>query len=194
MPDTLTTAHELDPIDAREYQALCSISRTVDILGPRWNFQIMREALAGITRFADFREMLGVSPDVLSARLSSLVDAGVLERRKYHAPGERARDEYVLTQAGRELDVVISALRDWGDRHAPGEFGPISRRVRRSDGTPVRVAYVDESGHEVPSEDVVALPVDSTPAVRFYARRGELVARAASVREPGAVQQPVENS
>ncbi|GAA4189689.1 hypothetical protein GCM10022288_17890 [Gryllotalpicola kribbensis] len=184
MPDLTATTHEpeLDPVDAREYQALCSISRTVDILGPRWNFQIIREALAGITRFADFREMLGVSPDILSARLSSLVDAGVLERRKYHAPGERARDEYVLTQAGRELDIVISALRDWGDRHAPGEFGPISRRIRRSDETPVHVAYVDDAGREVPSEDVVALPVESTPAVRFYARRRELVERAAATR------------
>ncbi|MCL2793977.1 MAG: helix-turn-helix transcriptional regulator [Microbacteriaceae bacterium] len=173
---------EIDPVDAREYNALCSISRAVDILGPRWNFQILREALAGVTRFADFREMLGVSPDVLSARLSALVDAGVLERRKYHAPGERGRDEYLLTQAGRELNVVISALRDWGDVWAPGEFGPISRRMRRGDDAPVHVAYVDESGHEVAAEETYSRPMEATPAVGFYARRAELVARAEATR------------
>jgi DNA-binding HxlR family transcriptional regulator len=176
------TAAELDPRDAREYNALCTVSRTVDILGPRWNFQILREALAGVTRFADFREMLGVSPDVLSARLNALVEAGVFERRKYHAPGERARDEYVLTPAGRELDVVIAALRDWGDKHAPSEFGPITARRRRSDDAPVRVAFVDDSGREVPSEDVYSQPIETTPAVAFYARRSELVARAAATR------------
>jgi len=56
----------------------CSIARSLEVLGERWTFLILREALSGATRFAQFREALGIAPDVLTDRLSTLVEYGVL--------------------------------------------------------------------------------------------------------------------
>jgi DNA-binding HxlR family transcriptional regulator len=134
-------------------QQTCSIARSLEVLGERWTFLVLREAFSGITRFADFRAELGVAPDVLSDRLATLVDAGVLEKRPYREPGSRVRDSYHLTPAGRELQIVLGALQQWGDEHRPYELGPTVVR-RTADDRPVRVAFVDDSGREVPAEDV----------------------------------------
>src|SRR6266516_5933377 len=122
----------------------CSIARSLDVLGERWTFLVLREAFSGVTRFADFRAVLGVAPDVLSDRLSTLVEAGVLTRQPYREPGSRSRFSYHLTPAGRELLVVLGALQQWGDEHLPPPGGPtIVRRNRRS-GRPLRVDFVDD--------------------------------------------------
>jgi DNA-binding HxlR family transcriptional regulator len=134
-------------------QQTCSIARSLEVLGERWTFLILREALSGTSRFADFRAALGVAPDVLSDRLATLVAAGVLEKRPYREPGARARDSYHPTQAGRELKVVLGALQQWGDEHRPYEPGPTVVR-RSADGRPLRVGFVDEEGHEVPLDEV----------------------------------------
>src|SRR5579875_2656161 len=97
----------------------CSIARSLSVLGERWSFLILREALSGETRFARFREVLGVAPDVLTDRLNKLVDFGVLTREPYQEPGRRARHDYRLTPAGEELRVVLGSLQQWGDRHVP---------------------------------------------------------------------------
>jgi DNA-binding HxlR family transcriptional regulator len=134
-------------------QQTCSIARSLEVLGERWTFLILREALSGTTRFADFRAALGVAPDVLSDRLATLVAAGVLEKRPYREPGTRARDSYHLTPAGRELQVVLGALQQWGDEHRPYEPGPTVVR-RTADGRPVRVGFVDDEGREVSPDEV----------------------------------------
>jgi DNA-binding HxlR family transcriptional regulator len=134
-------------------QQTCSIARSLEVLGERWTFLILREALSGTSRFADFRAALGVAPDVLSDRLATLVASGVLEKRPYREPGARARDSYHLTQAGRELQVVLAALQQWGDEHRPYEPGPTVLR-RTPDGRPVHVGFVDDEGREVPMDEV----------------------------------------
>jgi DNA-binding HxlR family transcriptional regulator len=134
-------------------QQTCSIARSLEVLGERWTFLILREALSGTTRFADFRAALGVAPDVLSDRLATLVAGGVLEKRPYREPGARARDSYHLTPAGRELQIVLGALQQWGDEHRPYEPGPTVAR-RSADGRRLRVAFVDDEGAEVPLEEV----------------------------------------
>ncbi|GAA0932349.1 helix-turn-helix domain-containing protein [Pseudonocardia zijingensis] len=131
----------------------CSIARSLEVLGERWTFLVLREAVSGTTRFADFRATLGVASDVLSDRLATLVDAGVLEKRPYREPGSRARDGYHLTDAGRELAVVLGALQQWGDAHRPYAPGPTVLR-RSADGRPLHVAFVDDEGTEVPLEEV----------------------------------------
>jgi DNA-binding HxlR family transcriptional regulator len=83
-----------------------------------------REALAGTTRFAEFRDALGVAADVLSDRLSTLVDHGVMYREPYQEPGRRTRFAYHLTDAGRELHVVLASLQQWGDKYLPWPDGP----------------------------------------------------------------------
>ena len=134
-------------------QQTCSIARSLEVLGERWTFLILREALSGTSRFADFRAALGVAPDVLSDRLATLVAAGVLEKRPYRKPGSRARDSYHVTPAGSELSVVLGALQQWGDDHRPYEPGPTVVR-RTVDGRPLHVGFVDDEGKEVPLEEV----------------------------------------
>ncbi len=134
-------------------QQTCSIARSLEVLGERWTFLILREALSGTSRFADYRAALGVAADVLSDRLATLVAAGVLEKRPYREPGSRARDSYHVTPAGSELSVVLGALQQWGDEHRPYEPGPTVVR-RTADGRPLHVGFVDEEGKEVPLEEV----------------------------------------
>jgi DNA-binding HxlR family transcriptional regulator len=136
----------------------CSIARSLDVLGERWTFLILREAFLGSAKFAEFRDRLGVAPDVLSDRLGTLVAAGVLEREPYQEPGARSRFAYRLTPAGRELLVVLSALQQWGDTHLPRPEGPsMLRRVRGTD-RPVHVGFIDDDGCEIPLTDVTVVP------------------------------------
>lgn len=149
---------------AKLLDSSCSIARSLGVLGERWTFLILREAFLGSTRFGEFRERLDVASDVLAARLATLVEFGVLAREPYREPGERGRDAYLLTPAGRELDVVLGALQQWGDRHLPWPAGPTIERVSAETGRPVHVGFVDTSGREVPADDVRALKTPAYPA------------------------------
>ncbi|MFY7069330.1 winged helix-turn-helix transcriptional regulator [Nocardiopsis changdeensis] len=98
----------------------CPVARTLDLLGDRWSLLIVRDAFDGVRRFNDFRRGLGIARNILSDRLRALIAVGVMEQR----PNERGtRNEYVLTDKGRDLFTVVVALRQWGERHAfePGE-------------------------------------------------------------------------
>jgi DNA-binding HxlR family transcriptional regulator len=141
----------------------CAIARSIGVLGERWTFLILRDAFGGLTRFAQFRDSLGVAPDVLSDRLDTLVNYGVMERVAYREPGSRTRSAYVLTPAGRELYVVLAALQQWGDEHLPWPAGPSLLRRIRDDDRPVHVGFVDDRGREVPATDVVMIPTDAYP-------------------------------
>ncbi len=101
---------------------VCSIARTLEVLGERWTLLIVRDALLGIRRFDDFQDSLGVARNVLTDRLGRLVDAGVLERVPYQQ--RPLRHEYQLTPMGRELVVPVVGLMHWGDRHLAGAAGP----------------------------------------------------------------------
>ena len=133
------------------------------MLGERWTILILREALSGVTRFAEFRDALGVTADVLSDRLATLVDFGVMDREPYQEPGRRTRFAYHLTDAGRELVVVLGALQQWGDKYLPWPDGPtIERRAIRTD-RPLHVAFVDDLGSEVPAGDVAMIRTGTYP-------------------------------
>jgi len=101
---------------------VCSIARTLEVVGEKWSLLVLRELFLGVGRFDRIAANTGAPRDVLSARLKSLAAAGVLERVPYseHPP----RHEYVLTGAGRELRPVILSLMHWGDRHLAGDDGP----------------------------------------------------------------------
>lgn len=145
-------------------ESSCSIARSLGVLGERWTFLILREALTGATRFAEFRTALGIAPDVLTERLATLVDFGVMAREPYQEPGARAREAYVLTPAGHELQVALWSLQQWGDRYLPWPQGPTIVRRTRSDDSAVHVGYIDERGREVAAEDVQALRTAAYPA------------------------------
>jgi DNA-binding HxlR family transcriptional regulator len=99
-----------------------SVERTLDLFGAGWGFLVLRESFFGVRRFDEFRRNLNISRAILAERLRSMVDAGVLERRKYQDRPER--HEYVLTQKGLELYPVFIAMMRWGDRWLAGDDGP----------------------------------------------------------------------
>lgn len=100
----------------------CSVARTLEVVGEKWALLAIREVFLGVRRFEEMLVNIGAPRDTLAARLRTLVEHGILERRQYsdHPP----RDEYVLTAAGRDLYPVILGLMKWGDRHRPVEGGP----------------------------------------------------------------------
>ncbi|MBV9794598.1 MAG: helix-turn-helix transcriptional regulator [Actinobacteria bacterium] len=132
---------------------MCSIARSLCVVGERWTFLILREAFWGSTRFSEFRDRLGIAPDVLTDRLATLTEAGVLTREPYQEPGRRVRDAYRLTPAGRQLQIVLGALQQWGDDHLPPPGGPTVTR-RAPDGRPVHIGFIDPDGHEIPADEV----------------------------------------
>jgi DNA-binding HxlR family transcriptional regulator len=139
----------------------CAIARTVDVLKDPWAFLILREALGGVTRFVDFRTGLHIASDVLTDRLNTLVDAGVLRREQYQEAGSRSRTSYHLTEAGADLKTVIAALQQWGDAHLPVACGPTVERRHRTTGAPIEVAFVDAGGRRVAPADAT---FERTPA------------------------------
>lgn len=117
--------------------ANCSVQRTLDLVGEKWSLLILRDAFNGIRRFEDLRRHVGVSEPVLADRLRTLVAAGILTRRPYREPGRRARDEYVVTDRGWDLQPVVVGLLQWGDRYLADEAGPAVLVQHRGCGHPV---------------------------------------------------------
>ena len=100
----------------------CSVARAVDILGDWWTPLVLREAYYGVRRFDDFQNSLGIGRNILTQRLNRLVDEGLLVRRPYQE--KPLRNEYVLTDKGRDFFPVIAAMVHWGDQWLAGEAGP----------------------------------------------------------------------
>ena len=99
----------------------CSIARTVSVIGDRWTLLVLRESFMGIRRFEDFEKRLGITRHVLADRLKKLTQAEVLRKVPYQ---ERPRrEEYRLTDKGRELYPAVLTLVNWGDRHMSGAEG-----------------------------------------------------------------------
>ncbi|MCI2418577.1 helix-turn-helix transcriptional regulator [Saccharopolyspora sp. K220] len=139
----------------------CSIARSLDVLGDSWILLIIREAmLANSTRFQEFRAALGIAPNILAKRLALLVDEGLMERRTYQEPGVRAREEYVLTEAGRSLSVVIAALATWGRTYRPRSAGTSPRFASEDSGLVAQLAFVTEDGSQVPPSRLTARRTD----------------------------------
>jgi DNA-binding HxlR family transcriptional regulator len=93
----------------------CPVARSLEHVGEWWSILILRDAMHGMTRFDEFQKSLEIAPNILTRRLSALVDAGLLERRQYC---ERPpRHEYVLTERGRDFRPVLISLQVWGNRH-----------------------------------------------------------------------------
>ncbi len=96
--------------------ANCAIGAAVRILGERSTFLVLREAFNGVRRFGDMQRRTGMPRQVLSQRLARLVTEGMLRKVPYQQAGQRSRDEYRLTDKGRDLYPVLGALLVWGDR------------------------------------------------------------------------------
>ncbi|MEU7172574.1 MULTISPECIES: winged helix-turn-helix transcriptional regulator [Micromonospora] len=138
--------------------ANCSIARALEVVGNRTTLLLLREASFGTRRFDDFARRVGVSEPVAAARLKQLVADGLLDRRPYREPGQRTRDEYVLTAKGSDLIPVLVALRQWGDAYAADEAGPAVRVAHDECGAPVHARLRCDAGHDVPPGELAVLP------------------------------------
>ncbi|MGK5114039.1 MULTISPECIES: winged helix-turn-helix transcriptional regulator [unclassified Geodermatophilus] len=141
----------------------CSVAGTLAVVGEKWSLLVLREAFLGVRRFADFQRVLGAPKAVLTDRLNTLVDQGILRRVPYQAAGERQRHEYRLTQKGIDLYPTLVALMQWGDRYLADD-GDVPLELRHRDcGEPVHLALVCEAGHELGGARDVR-PVPRVPA------------------------------
>jgi len=134
----------------------CSVAQCLEVVGEWWSLLIMRDAFLGVRRFDDFQARLGISRSVLNQRLSRLVEAGVLERVRYsdHPP----RDEYRLTDSGRDLWPVVTAMRQWGDKWAAPD-GPPVRIVHTACGRVSRAVFTcSHCGEVLSARAVRAVP------------------------------------
>jgi len=137
----------------------CSVARTLALVGEKWTLLLLREAFYGTRRFTDFQARLGLARNLLTARLQTLVDGGLLTRVPYREHGTRTRHEYRLTDAGRELFPVVVALRQWGDAHLADADGPAAVLQHRDCGQPVHAVIQCTAGHgPLAPRDVRILP------------------------------------
>ncbi|MEM1178948.1 MAG: helix-turn-helix domain-containing protein [Acidobacteriota bacterium] len=159
-------------------QAPCSIARSLDIIGDWWSPLIIRECLYGTHRFDGIQRWLGIGRNILTRRLTLLVEQGVLEKRRYQ---ERpARYEYHLTDKGYDAAQMLVAMMPFGESWLFDDAEPIRLFDRRTDRR-VRPQLVDaDTGEPLDMRQLYAGPGPAFPAVddirrerftEFYARR-----------------------
>lgn len=154
----------------------CSVGRALAVVGEKWTFQVLREVFLGVRRFEDMHVHARIPRQVLSKRLASLVDAGLLQRTPYRDDGARERHEYRLTEAGAELRTALMALLAWGDKHLADPEGPPLQAVHRGCGEPVEFVACCAAGH----------PAGGPTDIGFTPGPGALPADPSSYqREPG---------
>ena len=165
MPTALHLTGRLSPREAWTADR-CTIAKSLDVISTRSAFLILREAFYGATRFDDFAVRAGISEPVAAARLRELVDQGLLRREDYREPGQRTRQQYLLTEKGADLFPALAALMQWGDRWLDDRGGPLELR-HRGCGETVSVELRCASGHHVATDDL-EVAEKARPARRAY--------------------------
>jgi DNA-binding HxlR family transcriptional regulator len=134
----------------------CSVARCLDVVGEWWSLLIVRDTMLGVTRFDDFQSRLGISRNILTQRLNRLVDNDVLKRVQYseHPP----RFEYRLTAKGRDLWLVLTAMRQWGDRWASPAGSPVLMRHNDCGQIVSALPTCSGCGEELEPRSVTAVP------------------------------------
>jgi DNA-binding HxlR family transcriptional regulator len=144
----------------------CSVAQTLEVVGDWWTLLIVRDTFLGVTRFDEFQHRLGISRNVLNQRLNTLADHGILEKSPYseHPP----RYEYRLTQKGRDLWPVLTALRQWGDKHAAPDGPPVVTIHKACGNIAEAITTCSSCGEPLTSRDVrvVSGPGDLDGIVR----------------------------
>jgi DNA-binding HxlR family transcriptional regulator len=150
-----------------EGQESCSVARTLEIVGERWTWLIVRDAFLGLTKFAEFQASLGIARNVLTDRLNRLADEGIFERVLYDT--RPARYEYRLTQKGRDLFTALNAIRQWGDQYLSAK--PMRLLRLKSDHTPVIAALVPEGTPVLDQDEIELVPGPGFPRESGRPRR-----------------------
>lgn len=146
----MTAAPPPAPPAALAYSAEnCTLGRAMEVLGERWVVIVLREVFNGIRRFDDLRVRTSIPRQVLTDRLSLLMEHEILRKEPYQVPGERARHEYRLTRKGIDLYQVLIAVADWGNRYLADADGPPITFVHAGCGASMRPVLECAEGHRV---------------------------------------------
>jgi len=139
----------------RDYEGQnCSIARALEIVGERWTLLIIRDVFLGLRKFDEIQSELGIARNVLTDRLNRLVEEGILERVRYSERPERF--EYRLTKKGRDLNIALTGLRQWGDQYLNEKPPRLLRR--KADKKPVIAALVPKGANVLGPEEVETVP------------------------------------
>jgi DNA-binding HxlR family transcriptional regulator len=147
----------------------CSVAQCLEVVGDWWSLLIVRDAFLGVRRFDDFQERLGISRNTLNQRLTHLVDKDVLERVPYQ--DRPPRSEYRLTEKGRDLWHVVTAMRQWGDRWAAPDGPPLEVRHRTCGHITEAVPVCSHCGERIDLHSVVAEVGPGAEPARFAGTR-----------------------
>jgi DNA-binding HxlR family transcriptional regulator len=149
----------------------CPIARSLERVGEWWSVLILRDALHGYRRFDEFRESLGIAPNILATRLAALVKAGMLEKRQYSA--HPPRYEYVPTQRGRDFRPVLLSLIAFGNKHFAPEGAMVEVVDTRNGEVADIAAYDSRTGDPIaaPNYAMVPGPAATARIRKRYARR-----------------------
>ncbi len=134
----------------------CSVAQCLEVVGDWWSLLIVRDAFLGVRRFDDFQARLGISRNILNQRLTKLVDDGVLARVPYQ--DNPPRSNYRLTDKGRDLWHVLTAMRQWGDRWAAPEGPPLKMRHAACGRVVKAVAVCSHCGEPLSPRSVTVEP------------------------------------
>lgn len=136
--------------DEKEMLGTCPVDRGLTRVGDRWSMLILRDVEYGLTRYEQLRTSLGIAPNILARRLAALTAAGLLEKRRYSQ--RPPRDEYLLTDAGRDFLPILMAIGAWGRKY--NGAGALSLHRDATTGEIVRPVVVDA---------VTGAPIGSRP-------------------------------
>jgi DNA-binding HxlR family transcriptional regulator len=138
----------------REYDQVCSLARSLEILGERWTLLVIRDVFYGRRRFDAIQDDLGVARNVLADRLVRLVDEGILEKRAYQQ--RPPRYEYFLTEKGIDLWPVMITMMHWGDRHLAAQGPPVTIHHKGCEGEVDDRGYCSDCGLRLTARDAYA--------------------------------------
>lgn len=129
-----------------------SMAQSLEIVGDWWTLLIIRDAFMGIRRFDDFQAHLGIARNILASRIKRLIGYGIFERELYQIRPKRY--EYVLTESGYDLKIVLLAIKQWGDLHIyEGQDHPLSFS-HKDCGSEVSIDIVCRQCNKILSEDI----------------------------------------
>jgi DNA-binding HxlR family transcriptional regulator len=146
----------LASVERKSFAGLdCSVAQCLEVVGEWWSMLIVRDIFLGARRFDEIAERLGISRNILNQRLAHLVGHGILEKVPYseHPP----RHEYRLTGKGRDLWPVLTALRQWGDKHAAPDGPPLQMAHKGCGNVVDAVMTCSRCGQRIGAGDVTVV-------------------------------------